>query len=103
MLDILLGWVPGEASRKKVLVARRGSPNIPKTTPAPRPQAPPGLASTKSLCPYPLAERDSLLRQRHCLSKAPSLADRANACRYYSEPLFCRRYYAARSALCLIA
>ena len=34
MLDILLGWVPGEASRKKVLVARRGSPNIPKRPPA---------------------------------------------------------------------
>ncbi len=28
-----------------------------------RPQAPPGLASTNSLCPYPLVERDSLLRR----------------------------------------
>jgi xanthine dehydrogenase accessory factor len=32
---------------------------------------PPGLASTKSLRSYPLAERDSLLRQRRRLSEAP--------------------------------
>jgi hypothetical protein len=34
-----------------------------QTTPGLRAQAPPGLASTKSLRSYPLAERDSLLRR----------------------------------------
>ena len=48
----------------------------PLTTPGLRPQAPPGLAYTKSLRSYPLAERDSLLRQRRRLSKAPCLAHR---------------------------
>jgi hypothetical protein len=61
-------------------------PNVPKRTPplaykpsesqsrpGLRPQAPPGLASTKSLRSYPLAERDSLLRQRRC---AAALAKR---------------------------
>ena len=45
----------------------------------PAAQAAPGLASTKSLRSYPLAERYSLLRQRRCLSEAPCLAHRANA------------------------
>src|SRR4029077_13105309 len=48
-------------------------PSESQSRPGLRPQAPPGLASTKSLRSYPLAERDSLLRQRRC---AAALAKR---------------------------
>jgi hypothetical protein len=47
-------------------------------TPGLRPQAPPGLVSTKSLRSYPLAERDSLLRQRRRLSESASTRTQGN-------------------------
>ena len=51
----------------------------------PSPTSTPGLASTKSLRSYPLAERipycASAAEASRCAAEAPCLADRANACR----------------------
>jgi hypothetical protein len=49
-------------------------PTQSQARPGLRPQAPPGLASTKSLRSYPLAERDSLLRRDRATRSRVSLA-----------------------------
>jgi hypothetical protein len=48
------------------LVANAVCPSAPTSATRPSPTGTPGRAYTNRLCPYPLAERDSLSRQRRC-------------------------------------
>ena len=58
------------AQRRESRLANAVCPSAPTSATPPSPTGTPGRAYTNRLCPYPLAERDSLSRQRRCAAES---------------------------------